>query len=138
MVIIYQNTSLDYFLVCVLLVPLLLCRGFKHINNSLTRYKLMFTGTFFSVANVIQQAGCPVPEYIKGFQKLLRYSLKFTWKFFSLCMYILTFTLVHYSSINATILEHFKVKTFLLNICEYDVFFPCQFFILEILNTQIF
>nr|XP_054312849.1 probable ATP-dependent RNA helicase DDX52 isoform X2 [Pongo pygmaeus] len=24
-----------------------------------------------SVANVIQQAGCPVPEYIKGFQKLL-------------------------------------------------------------------
>ncbi|KAM4844334.1 putative ATP-dependent RNA helicase DDX52 [Thomomys bottae] len=24
-----------------------------------------------SIANVIQQAGCPVPEYIKGFQKLL-------------------------------------------------------------------
>ncbi|KAL6074176.1 hypothetical protein STEG23_025659, partial [Scotinomys teguina] len=26
-----------------------------------------------SVANVIQQAGCPVPEYIKGFQKLLSF-----------------------------------------------------------------
>lgn len=37
----------------------------------------MFMGTFFSVANVIQQAGCPVPEYIKGFQKLLRYILEF-------------------------------------------------------------
>lgn len=98
----------------------------------------MFTGTFFSVANVIQQAGCPVPEYIKGFQKLLRYSLEFPWEFFSLCMYILPFTLVHYSSINITILEHFKVKTFLLNICECCVFFPCQFFILEILSTQIF
>lgn len=97
----------------------------------------MFTDTFFSVANVIQQAGCPVPEYIKGFQKLLRYSLKFTWDF-SLCMYILTFTLVHCGSINITVLEPSKVKTFHLNICEYCVLFPCQFFILEILSTQIF
>lgn len=35
-------------------------------------------GSFFSVANVIQQAGCPVPEYIKGFQKLLRYAFELT------------------------------------------------------------
>eukprot|EP00069_Balaena_mysticetus_P020540 bmy_02876T0 len=49
----------------------LLRRGFMYINISLTRYKFTFMGTFFSVANVIQQAGCPVPEYIKGFQKLL-------------------------------------------------------------------
>uniref|UniRef100_A0A8C9ILW5 Probable ATP-dependent RNA helicase DDX52 n=1 Tax=Piliocolobus tephrosceles TaxID=591936 RepID=A0A8C9ILW5_9PRIM len=46
-----------------------------------------------SVANVIQQAGCPVPEYIKGFQKLLRYNLEFTWILdsLSLCIYTLFF-----------------------------------------------
>lgn len=47
------------------------------VSISLTT-PILFVGSFFSVANVIQQAGCPVPEYIKGFQKLLRYVFEFT------------------------------------------------------------
>uniref|UniRef100_A0A8C0XSN7 RNA helicase n=1 Tax=Castor canadensis TaxID=51338 RepID=A0A8C0XSN7_CASCN len=71
----------------VLICTALLARGidFKGVNVVIN-YDFPTTGhkgkavTFFteddkpllrSVANVIQQVGCPVPEYIKGFQKLL-------------------------------------------------------------------
>ena len=105
-IIIYQNTLLDYFLICIVSVPLV----FKYINISLTKYKFYVYGYLFQCCQCYPAGRMPCTRIHKRFPETTQVH---SWIYIgaslclSVCIRILAFILIHYSSNKTTIFRTF-------------------------------